>query len=84
MQAAGCGTYFLDFDPERGIEGGRRWEDELYQRLRASRTLLLLWTANAATSRWVFAEVAIAKALGKKVIPVRLDATALDLSLIHI
>jgi WD40 repeat protein len=77
LRSEGCATYFLDFDPDQGIKAARRWEDELYQQLRASRALLLLWSEGAAASRWVFAEVAIAKALGKQVIVARVDGTPL-------
>jgi hypothetical protein len=77
LESGGCRTYFLDFDPDQGITGGQDWEKVLYQNLRACRTLLVLWSSQAANSRWVFAEVAVAKALGKKVLPVRLDSSAL-------
>jgi WD40 repeat protein/energy-coupling factor transporter ATP-binding protein EcfA2 len=77
LEKEGCDTYFLDFDPEHGIEAGQNWEAAVYERLRASRSLVVLWSAAAARSRWVFAEIAIAKALGKKVITLRLDSTAL-------
>ncbi|MFN0085057.1 MAG: TIR domain-containing protein [Blastocatellia bacterium] len=77
LESGGCRTYFLDVDPDQGITGGQDWEEALYQNLRACRTLLVLWSSSAANSRWVFAEVAVAKALGKKVFPVRLDSSAL-------
>ena len=35
LQAEGIDSYFLDFDPDRGLTAGRRWEDELYRHLHA-------------------------------------------------
>jgi hypothetical protein len=65
-------SYFLDFDPERGLIAGRRWEDELYRNLRGSAAMLVALTPNWLASPWCFAEAAIARSEGKPVIFVEL------------
>lgn len=77
LVAEGHGAPFLDLDPTAGLLGGAAWEQQLYQQLRACRVLLLLWSAHAEASSWVFAEVTHARALGKQVLPLRLTPTPL-------
>jgi AAA ATPase domain/TIR domain len=36
LQGQGIDSYFLDFDPDKGLTAGIRWEDELYRRLHSS------------------------------------------------
>lgn len=72
LEAGGYRSVFLDFDPERGIPAGRRWEQELYDRLRACQALVVLCSPASMASAWCFAEITHARALGKPVFPVRI------------
>lgn len=73
LQQRGFLSLFLDFDPEKGIPGGRNWEQELYLQLRNCQAVIVLCSADAMASDWVFAEITHARALGKPVIPVRIS-----------
>ena len=63
-------TVFLDRHPEGGIGVGELWEDVLYRRLHEADAVVCVVTENHLESRWCFAEVALAKALGRPVLPV--------------
>jgi WD40 repeat protein/energy-coupling factor transporter ATP-binding protein EcfA2 len=82
LDAEGFVALFLDFDPEAGIPAGRGWERELYGQLRRSDAVVFLASAAAVASRWCFAEVALARSLGKPVFPVRLD-TGVQMALLN-
>lgn len=69
---------FLDFDPVNGIPAGRNWENELYARLRLCRAVIIICSNNSMASRWCFAEITHAKALGKHIIPIKVDNCTLD------
>jgi hypothetical protein len=73
LRDEGFAALFLDFDPEQGIPAGREWESELYMQLRSSDAVVFLASAAANASRWCFAELALARSLGKPIIPLRLD-----------
>jgi WD40 repeat protein len=60
-------SYFLDFDPDKGIVVGQRWEDQLYRHLRLCRAVIALVTPDWLASRWCFAEVVQARAAGKPI-----------------
>jgi len=72
LQSQGHRSVFLDFDPELGIPPGRNWEQELYQRLRACRALIVLCSEHSMSSDWCFAEITHARSLGKHVFPVKI------------
>lgn len=72
-------SVFLDLDPDVGIPGGASWEVELYTRLRQCRALIAILTPAWLASRWCFAEVAQARALGKPIFPVQVCHIADDL-----
>lgn len=74
----GYHSVFLDFDPQVGIPAGRDWEKELYARLRACHALIVLCSEHSMASRWCFAEITHAKALGKHLFPIRIDGTPVD------
>jgi hypothetical protein len=59
------------------IRVGTLLRDELHASIRASRTVLLLWSAAAAGSRWVAAEILTAFHERRFVVPCVLDGTAL-------
>jgi len=74
LQEQGHTSYFLDFDPDKGIAAGKRWEDELYKHFRLCRTVIALLSPNWLESRWCFAEVTQARAAGKPVSLVKVES----------
>jgi WD40 repeat protein len=76
LHAAGFTTVFLDFDPEQGIPVGRNWERELYAQLRRADAVIFLASRAAVESRWCFAELTLARSLGRPVLPLRLELDA--------
>ena len=71
LETSGVDSLFLSFDPLAGIPPGRDWERELYLALRRSDAVIALDTNEWRESPWCFAEVAIARSLGKTVILVQ-------------
>ena len=71
-------SVFLDFDPEDGIPAGRDWEKELYAKLRECRAVIVLCSHASMASRWCFAEITHAKAMGKEVFPIKVDDCNVD------
>jgi len=76
LRAAGFVTVFLDFDPEHGIPVGRNWERELYAQLRRADAVVFLASRAAVESRWCFAELTLARSLGRPVLPLQLELDA--------
>jgi hypothetical protein len=74
----GYESLFLDYHPEDGVAAGREWERDLYLSLRACRGVDVLCGQAAMSSKWVFAELSQAKALGKELFPVNLDGCEVD------
>src|SRR5258705_6409642 len=77
LKRHGFSSVFLDWGPDDGIHAGTKWDRELYTKLRACRALLALCSRDFSDSQWCFAEVAQARALGKRVFPIRLDNSPL-------
>ena len=75
LRAEGFTALFIDFDPDQGIPAGRSWERELYAQLRKTDGVIFLASAASVASSWCFAEVSLARSLGKPVFPLRLEAT---------
>jgi WD40 repeat protein len=73
LSAEGFAALFLDFDPTQGIPAGRSWERELYAQLRKTDAVIFLASAASANSSWCFAEVSLARSLGKPVFPMRVE-----------
>jgi energy-coupling factor transporter ATP-binding protein EcfA2 len=73
LRAEGFVALFLDFDPEQGIPAGRNWERELYAQLRKTDAVIFLASAASVASQWCFAEVSLARSLGKPVFPLSLE-----------
>jgi Novel STAND NTPase 1/TIR domain len=69
---------FLDSDAETGIPAGSKWEQVLYTRLKDCSALIVLCSANWRESRWCFAELVFAKAMGKEIFPVLLQECSVD------
>lgn len=78
LERQGHRSIFLDFDPEDGIPAGRDWEQELYQRLRECRAMIVLCSESSMSSRWCFAEITHAKSLGKHVFPIKIAPCEID------
>src|SRR5215213_9886273 len=76
LRSAGFGALFVDFDPEQGIPAGRQWERELYAQLRKGDALIFLASEVSVASRWCFAELSLARSLGRPVFPLRLEPQA--------
>src|SRR5918997_3268051 len=81
LRAAGFAALFVDFDPQHGIAAGRNWERELYTQLRRADAVVFLASEASVESRWCFAELSLARSLGRPVFPVRLQ-TGADLPLL--
>ncbi|MEA3276220.1 MAG: TIR domain-containing protein, partial [Pseudomonadota bacterium] len=64
---------FLDDDLQSGILTGQDWEQVLYENRRQCRVFLPLYSANWAESKWCFAEMTHARAIGKLILPVKLE-----------
>ncbi|SNQ45910.1 conserved hypothetical protein [Frankia canadensis] len=62
---------FLDIDPSDGITPGEDWEEYLYRQLEAADAVLCIVTKHYVASKWCHTEVAMAKARGVRVIPIR-------------
>src|ERR1700722_15254075 len=70
LKEHGYDSLFLDFDRDAGIKGGRDWERELYRNLKLADAVVVLCSPGSMASRWCFAGVTQAKALGKALFPV--------------
>jgi hypothetical protein len=67
LRAAGFAALFIDFDPEQGMPAGRSWERELYAQLRRTDAVIFLAREASVASRWCFAELSLARSLGRPV-----------------
>src|SRR5688572_32147323 len=81
LRAVGFTALFVDFDPDQGIPAGRNWERELYAQLRRTDAVVFLASEASVSSRWCFAELSLARSLGRPVFPLRLQA-GVDLPLL--
>lgn len=84
LEQWGHRSVFLDFDPADGIPAGRDWEKELYAKLRECRAVIVLCSHASMDSRWCFAEITHAKALGKPVFPIKIDDVQVDRALTNV
>src|SRR6266545_4642746 len=71
LTALGVAAVFLDVDPDQGIAAGQRWEDALYRALRSTDAVVALVSDAFVASRWCFAELALARSLGRPIFPLR-------------
>ncbi len=74
LQAEGIEALFVDFDPTLGIPAGRNWERELYAQVRKADAVVFLSSSASVASQWCFAEIALARLLGKVVVPIVIAA----------
>jgi WD40 repeat protein len=66
-------SVFLDLDPEKGILAGQSWERTLYRKLRACRAVIAVLTDDYLSSHWCFAEVALARMMGKNIFALKVE-----------
>jgi WD40 repeat protein len=62
-------TYFA-CDLETGNQPGEQWEQRLYQELSRSHAIVIVLTRNWLESKWCWAEMVVARTLGKTIIQV--------------
>jgi hypothetical protein len=74
LAVEGFAALFLDFDPTNGIPAGRAWESELYRQLQKTDGVIFLASAASVASHWCFAEISLARSMGRPVFPLRLEA----------
>jgi hypothetical protein len=70
LAGIGFDRVFLDFDKDTGVGAGEDWEKRLYGELARCHAVILVLTPNWLKSKWCFAELAQARALGKVILPV--------------
>jgi WD40 repeat protein/energy-coupling factor transporter ATP-binding protein EcfA2 len=73
LQDAGFRALYLDFDPQLGTPAGHTWERELYSQLRKADAVVFVASPASMASQWCFAEVALARSIGKPVFPVAVN-----------
>ncbi len=78
LEERGYRSLFIDFDPQLGIAAGREWEQELYRQLKTCGALVALVSDHWLDSRWCFAELTQARALGKPVFALRIADCAIS------
>ncbi|NOU10305.1 MAG: SUMF1/EgtB/PvdO family nonheme iron enzyme [Nitrospira sp.] len=78
LEEWGHRSVFLDFDPDDGIPAGRYWKKELYAKLHECQAVIILCSHASMASRWCFAEVTHADAIGKHVFPIQIDDSVAD------
>jgi uncharacterized HhH-GPD family protein len=60
---------FLDIDRRDGVRVGEDWEQRLYAELRGADAVVCVVSSSYVASNWCAIEVAVAKALGTRLIP---------------
>jgi WD40 repeat protein len=66
----GFDRVFLDFDKDTGFGAGVLWEKQLHDEIARCHAVLLVLSPNWLASKWCFAELQQARALGKIILPV--------------
>ncbi len=72
LKSIGYESVFLSSDPVDGIAAGSAWEQELYESLNHARAMIVLISNDWLQSRWCFAEVTLARMMGRAVFPVKI------------
>ena len=70
LAGLGFARVFLDYDPLTGIPVSANWARVLYNEVARCHAVILVLTPNWLQSKWCFAELQQANALGKVIIPV--------------
>ncbi len=71
----GFAEFFLDLDPDRGINPGERWEKALHQAANRCEAVIFLISKNWLASDWCDREFALARNLNKNLFSVIIDHT---------
>ena len=69
----GFSEFFLDLDPDRGINPGERWEKSLHAAANRCEAVIFLISRNWLASDWCDREFALARALNKNLFSVIID-----------
>jgi hypothetical protein len=75
MIAHGWDDLFVDFDPERGLRAGERWQEALKEAAYRCEMVVFLISPVWAASKWCLAEFLLAKSLNKRVFAVIVEPT---------
>jgi len=70
MIAHGWDDLFVDFDPDRGLKAGERWQEALKRAANRCELVVFLISSVWAASKWCLAEFLLAKSLNKRVFAV--------------
>jgi hypothetical protein len=73
LVAEGWNDLFLDFDPERGIVAGARWERALNEAASRCEAVLFLISKAWLSSRWCMNELNLARRLNKRLFGVLIE-----------
>jgi WD40 repeat protein len=73
LKSQGHLSVFLDFDPADGFPAGCLWLERLSHELRSCRAVVALCSEKSMASFWCFAEVSMARMMGKPVLPIKID-----------
>jgi TIR domain len=71
----GWNDVFLDFDPDRGIAGGERWERALHAAATRCEAVIFVISSNWLASGWCLKEYALARGLNKKLFAALVDSS---------
>ena len=74
LKAQGFDSLFLDSDVQHGIKAGSDWEKTLYREIHRSHAFIFLLSDNWIDSQWCNFEFMQARALGKTIFPLRIQA----------
>src|ERR1700733_3499742 len=70
LAGLGFDRVFLDFDKVTGVGAGENWEKRLHEEIARCHAVVLILTPNWLASKWCFAELQQARALGKVILPI--------------
>ncbi|MCH9661300.1 MAG: SUMF1/EgtB/PvdO family nonheme iron enzyme [Bacteroidetes bacterium] len=70
--------------PEYGLCIGENWESSLYAHLKNCVAVIAICSVNMVESKWCFAEITHAKALGKPIFPLKIDNCGEHPLLLHL
>ncbi|MCA0424108.1 MAG: toll/interleukin-1 receptor domain-containing protein, partial [Proteobacteria bacterium] len=73
LVAEGWNDLFLDFDPERGISAGEKWEKALLDAAGRCEAVLFVVTRNWLGSGWCLKEFHLAEKLNKRMFMLLVD-----------
>jgi TIR domain len=63
----------LDVDRNDGIRGGENWKRRLYMELRGADAVVCVVSSSYVASQWCAIEVAVAQALGTRLVPLSVE-----------